>query len=279
MRIPEDRRPTLASWPKRIFEWDELQPPFHPALSQWRALGMPPGNVTYIPRIHQYSGAPEYAVAWFCQQVCIQRLQEGTLNVWNILPGQVTQLYYQIQLLKCTVTLCLSDGQIITFSYNKTKEEQIYPVISLLLGQPGDYVPPVQHPGSPAMEALREESYAMHHTALLTYRFGHAISHQLFLRGKNRSLLYLLQRRPDPECFCALTDAGPVLILNDYYGTRALYLPAGYPSSFQVKPVPHSKDHGLYLRTLAEEEFLYFRLLPGQEAQASAFAARWPSHL
>lgn len=279
MRIPEDRRPTLASWPKRIFEWDELQTPFRPALSGWRAMGMPPGNVTYIPRIHQYSGAPEYATAWFGDQVCIQRLQDGKLDVWNILPGQVTQLYYQIQLLKCTVTVCLSDGQMITFSYNKTKEEQIYPVISLLLGQPGDYVPPVQHPDGPAMEALQKESYAMHHTALLVYRFGHTISHQIFLRGKNRSLLYLLQRRPDPECFGALTEAGPVLILNDYYGTRALYLPNGYPSALQVKPLPHGTDSGLYLRTLAEEEFLYFRLLPGQEGKASAFAAHWPSHL
>ena len=31
-----DRRPTLASWPKRIYEWPELPEVFRPALESWR---------------------------------------------------------------------------------------------------------------------------------------------------------------------------------------------------------------------------------------------------
>lgn len=89
------------------------------------------------------------------------------------------------------------------------------------------------------------------------------------------NFLYILQRRPDPECFCAVTDAGPVCIITDFYGTRFLYLPNAASCPLQVKPLPHGKGSGLYLRTPAEGESLYFCLLPGQEEAADAFARRW----
>lgn len=87
----------------------------------------------------------------------------------------------------------------------------------------------------------------MYYTSLLAYRFGGEIRNQLFLRGKNRNFLYILQRRPDPECFCAVTDAGPVCIITDFYGTRFLYLPNAASCPLQVKPLPHGKGSGLYL--------------------------------
>ena len=115
----------------------------------------------------------------------------------------------------------------------------------------------------------------MYYTSLLAYRFGGEIRDHLFLRGKNRNFLYILQRRPDPECFCAVTDAGPVCITTDFYGTRVLCLPNADSCSLQVKHLPRGKGSGLYLRTPAEGESLYFCLLPGQEEAADAFALRW----
>ena len=275
MNLREDRRPTLASWPKRMYDWSEVPPPFQPALADWNAAGMPPGNITLIPRVHQYSCAPEYVTAWFGGEVCLQRLADGKLDVWSIRPGDVAQVGYSVQLIKCTVTVWLKDGSRTGFSYNKTKEDQLYPVLSLLLGQPADRRPPLRHPDTPAFDRLRQESYAMYYTSLLAYRFGGRILDQLFLRGKNRNFLYILQRRPDPECFCAMTDAGLVCILTDFYGTSALYLPKAFPCSLRVRLLPHGKGSGLYLSTQAEGEKLYFRLLPGQEEQAAAFISRW----
>lgn len=275
LNIREDRRPTLASWPKQMYDWSEVPAPFQPALAAWNAAGMSPGNITLIPRVHQYSGAPEYVTAWFGDEVCLQRLVNDKLEVWNIRPGDLIQVGYSIQLLKCSVTLWLRDGSRASFSYNKTKEDQIYPVLSLLLGRGAHHRPSLQHPEAPVFRQLREESYAMHYTSLLAYRFGSQILEYLFLRGKNCSFPYFLQRRPDPECFCAITDAGPVCIINDFYGTSVLYLPRSCPSSLQVRPLPHGKCSGLYLRTQAEGEKLYFRLLPGQEIPAGAFISRW----
>lgn len=275
MNLREDRRPTLASWPKRMYDWSEVPPPFQPALADWNAAGMPPGNITLIPRVHQYSCAPEYVTAWFGGEVCLQRLADGKLDVWSIRPGDVAQVGYSVQLIKCTVTVWLKDGSRTGFSYNKTKEDQLYPVLSLLLGQPADRRPPPRHPDTPAFDRLRQESYAMYYTSLLAYRFGERILDQLFLRGKNRNFLYILQRRPDPECFCAITDAGPVCITTDFYGTSVLYLPASSRCALWVKPQLRGKSSGLYLHTPAGGESLCFCLLPGQEEAAAAFARRW----
>ena len=110
MNIREDRRPTLASWPKRMYDWSEVPPAFQPALTDWDAAGMPPGNITLIPRIHQYSGAPEYVTAWCGNEVCIQRMAGGKLDVWRIRPGDVAQVGYSVQLIKCTVTVWLEAG-------------------------------------------------------------------------------------------------------------------------------------------------------------------------
>lgn len=273
MSIREDRRPTLASWPKRMYDWSEVPPRFQPALAGWNAAGMQPGNITLIPRVHQYSGAPEYVTAWFGSEVCLQRLADDKLDVWRIRSGDVAQVGYSIQLIKCTVTVWLKDGTCTEFSYNKTKEDQLYPVLSLLLGQAANRRPPLQHPDIPAFARLRQESYAMYYTALLTYRFGDRILDHLFLQGKNRNFLYLLQRRPDPECFCAMTDAGLVCIITDFYGTSVLYVPNSSHGALKVKS--HGKDNSLYLQTPAGGESLYFSLLPGQEELAGTFARRW----
>ena len=275
MNMLEDRRPTLASWPRRMYDWSEVPVPFQAALAGWNAAGMPPGNVTLIPRIHQYSGAPEYAAAWFDGEVCLQRMAGGRLDVWRIRPGDVAQVVYSVQLIKCTVTVRLKEGGRAGFSYNKTKEDQLYPVLSLLLGQPAGRRPPLRHPDASAFAQLLQESYAMYYTSLLAYRFGGRILDHIFLRGKHQNLLYLLQRRPDPECFCAMTDAGLVCILTDFYGTSALYMPKSSPCSLRVKPLPRGKGSGLYLRALEDGEHLYFHLLPGQEGPAGAFARRW----
>ena len=72
-----------------------------------------------------------------------------------------------------------------------------------------------------------------------------------------------------------LTDAGPVCIITDFYGTRVLYLPGSASCSLQVKPLPHGKGSGLYLRTPTEGESLYFCLMPGQEEAADAFTRCW----
>ena len=275
MNIREDRRPTLASWPKRMYDWSEVPAPFRAALADWNAAGMPPGNITLIPRIHQYSGAPEYVTAWLGSEVCLQRLADGKLDVWHIRPGDVVLVSYSIQLIKCTVTVRLKDGTQTGFSYNKTKEDQLYPVLSLLLGQPADRRPPSQYPDAPAFARLRQESYAMYYTSLLAYRFGGQILDHLFLRGKNRNFLYILQHRPDPEFFCAMTDAGPVCIITDFYGTSVLYVPKSSPCFLEVSPQSHGKGSALYLRTPAGGERLYFGLLPGQEEPAASFARRW----
>ncbi|HJB67400.1 MAG TPA: hypothetical protein H9770_00960 [Candidatus Fournierella excrementigallinarum] len=275
MNILEDRRPTLASWPRRMYDWSEVPVPFQAALAGWNAAGMPPGNITLIPRIHQHSGAPEYAAAWFDGEVCLQRMAGGRLDVWRIRPGDVAQVGYSVQLIKCTVTVRLKEGGRAGFSYNKTKEDQLYPVLSLLLGQPAGRRPPLRHPDASAFAQLLQESYAMYYTSLLAYRFGGRILDHIFLRGKHQNLLYLLQRRPDPECFCAMTDAGLVCILTDFYGTSALYMPKSFPCSLRVKPLPRGKGSGLYLHTLEDGEHLYFHLLPGQEGPAGAFARRW----
>ena len=63
MKLVEDRRPTLASWPKRIYQWAELPQLFRPALEEWRGEGLPPGNVTYIPQVRQGVGEEEHAVS------------------------------------------------------------------------------------------------------------------------------------------------------------------------------------------------------------------------
>ena len=75
-----DRRPTLASWPKRIYAWPELPEQFQSALARWKDQGLPPGNATYIPRVNQYANSPEFATAWLGKQVLIQESRGGDLR-------------------------------------------------------------------------------------------------------------------------------------------------------------------------------------------------------
>ena len=166
MKLVEDRRPTLASWPKRIYQWSELPQLFRPALEEWRGEGLPPGNVTYIPQVRQGVGEEEHAVSWWRGQVLLQTLWRGGVTRL-LIPQGAAAIRYEVQLLKCILTIYLKNGDQASFSYNKVKEDQLRPVLSLLLGRPSGLAFPTEHPEPERLGWLLEESYGMYHTALL----------------------------------------------------------------------------------------------------------------
>ena len=126
MKFVEDRRPTLASWPKRIYQWAELPQLFRPALEEWRGEGLPPGNVTYIPQVRQGVGEEEHAVSWWRGQVLLQTLWRGGVTRL-LIPQGAAAIRYEVQLLKCTLTIYLKNGDQASFSYNKVTEDQLRP--------------------------------------------------------------------------------------------------------------------------------------------------------
>lgn len=268
MAVREDRRPTLASWPRRIYDWAELPPPFRPALEGWIAQGLPPGHVTYIPQVRQGSGGPEYATAWRGREVLVQTLRAGRAEARLLGPGDVAQVRYQVRLLRCDVTALPRGGPPVSFFYNKTKEDQLLPVLNLLLGAPPDFAPPAR-PDTPAWARLRAESYAMYFTSLLCERLGGAVRDFWWFRGRSRSLLYLLRKMPDPEYFLAATDRGLAVLETDFYGTRAACLPWA-----EVQISPPGEDGETLAIAAAHGPGVTLPLLPGQAAEARAFLRR-----
>ncbi len=266
MAIRDDRRPTLASWPRCIQAWEELPPPFRPALEAWAAQGLPPQHVIHIPRVHQYAGGPEYAAAWWGDSVSLQTLRQGRLTGREIRPGETVQLRYQVRLLCCDVTACLRDGSQVSFSYNKTREDQLLPLLNLLLGNPPDFRPAADHPETPEWAQLRRDSYAMYFTSLLCCRYGGPPRAHLWFRGRERSLVYFLRKMPQPEYFLAAADRGLVVLSTDFYGTRAVYLPWE-----EVRIAPPADGDAALSITPAHGEGLSLPLLPGQAAQVRAF--------
>lgn len=279
MAIREDRRPTLASWPKRIYDWEELPERFRPALEVWRTQGLPPGNVTYIPKVHQYKKGMEYVTAWLGEEVLL--LAGGDQGVESILvrPGDVARVTYTIQLLRCSVEVLLDrGGETVTadFSYNRTKEDQLFPVLNLLLGNAPDYLPRTTHPAAPALEQLRADSYAMYNNSKLCYRFGENIRDSLWVPGRNYGLQTF--RKQKPEYFVGKMDRGVVAIHTDFYARRTVYLTWDWLKVASVKeaafrgPGPRQRPALVLETTLGAP--VAVPLLPGQMEMAETFAAR-----
>lgn len=225
MAIREDRRPTLASWPKRIYNWNEVPARFRPALDRWRDQGLPPENVTYIPKVHQYKKDMEYVTAWLGEEVLLLAGGDQGVESLMVRPGDVARMTYTIQLLRCSVEVLLDrGGETVTagFSYNRTKEDQLFPVLNLLLGNAPDHRPRTSHPADPALEQLQADSYAMYNDAKLCYRFGEAILDSLWVPGRNYGLQAFRKQRP--EYFVGKLDRGVVSIQTDFYARRTVYL-------------------------------------------------------
>ena len=275
----EDRRPTLASWPKRIYDWAELPERFRPYLEDWRAQGLPPGNVTYIPKVHQYKRGMEYVTAWRGEEVLLLAGGEQGVESTLVRPGDAARVTYTIQLLKCSVEVLLGRGGktvTVDFSYNRTKEDQLFPVLNLLLGNPPDYQPRLTHPADPALERLRADSYAMYNNSKLCYRFGEPLRDSLWVPGRNYGLQTF--RKQKPEYFVGKLDRGAAVFHTDFYARRTVYLTwdrirevAVEEAAFQG-PGPRRRP-ALVLKTTCGEP-VAVPLLPGQEKTAEAFAAR-----
>ncbi len=266
----EDRRPTLASWPKRIYDWQELPAPFRPALEEWIAGGMPPGNATYIPKLRQGSWAEEYAAAWWGDEVLLQALERRQVRQARLRGGGLS-VEYQVQLLKCTVTVHGGEGGPFAFSYNKVKEDQLAPVLSLLLGQPPLRPFPTAHPDPGGMRWLLEDSYGMYHICLLCYRLGDRLEDCLWLRHPRARLLPGGGKAECPEYFLARTGRGLAALSHDSHATRVLYAPWG--SGPTLKLAGEGRRRALVLQA-ATGGALSVPLLPGQEDRAGEFLKR-----
>lgn len=214
MSFFNDKRPTLASWPRRIYEWDELPTQYHAYLKDWREFGLPAENVTLIPRIHQYKKGAEYVVAWLDDKVMLLMSDDKPVQNKIIAQKDILLVEYDIQLLACTIRVMLHDNEqsIYSFSYNKVKEDQLLPVIHLLLGSAPEQPSLHAHP-SLTMDKLLNESYAMYNTARLCYRFDSEIFDSYWIKNKK-----------DEEYFIARMKKGIVLICKNFYGDQVKYL-------------------------------------------------------
>ena len=274
MAILMDRRPTLASWPKRIYAWEELPAQFYPALEAWRARGLAPGQVTYIPRVSQYGGGPEFATAWLGESAMIQTARGDAVQAMEFCQGEAAVVDYSVQLLRCSVTVALGGpraGQRTGFTYNKTKEDQLLPILCLALGGGAEDIPRTRHPDTPAWKQLLQASYAMYNTAKLCYRFGEEIQAFLLLTGQNRGIARLSQ--PRPQCLVGSTERGFFWIQKDFYGTRMLCIPENSRPCLRLEA-----DRGRTFLCLDSElgPAGRFLLPPGEADRAAVFLKECP---
>lgn len=267
LRIREDNRPTLASWPKQIFAWEELPQPYHSAVRPWVEDGMPLEQILYIPRVHQNKlTEPQWVTAWHKNQVLILTDDgRSPLDVQVLAAGDLRALQRDTRLLACTVTLRLTGGRTVRFGYNKTKEEQVVPILNLLLGQQPDYLPVPGFHQCAGLAPLEKESFAMFHTAKLAYRLGEDAPFYFWARGQQKSRFF--RQKEDPESFAAPLEKGLCLILTDFYGTTAHYLPWAQMDALEADA------QGLHA-VLRGGETLTLPLLPSQLPQALDFCQR-----
>lgn len=275
MGVREDGRPTLASWPRRIYDWPELPARFGPALDSWRMRGLPPEHVTYIPKLHQHVSGMEYLAAWLGEEVLLLCDDgDGHLERTLVRRGEVTELTYGVRLLACSAAVALRQDHVqkqVDFRYNKTKEDVLLPVLNLLLGNPPDFRPRQAHPPTEALERLREDSFAMYHMAKLCYRFGEEIRDSLWLQG--RSYGAALRRRQKPEYFLAKMDRGVVGLRMDFYGVEAVYLAWDRLAGTEMRRAGPRGRATLVLEAEYGADFAV-PLLPEQQERAEAFAVR-----
>lgn len=235
-----DIRPTLASWPKRIYEWHELPEQFHPAISKWRFHGMEPGNVTYIPAVFRGSSEAEYATAWWNDQVMIQISKYDSVETVVIDAGTVPSLVYEHQLLKCKIIIPRKNGGELEFGFQQVKEDQLRPIINLLLGRPGERPFPIDHPNHSFDWMLGDT--LMYHPSILCYRFDDEIRENIWFRSSLLVLPFIARRRPRPEYFFAIMDKGLVVIDRNFYRKRVFYF--NWSDIKSIKMEPNQWRHG-----------------------------------
>ena len=235
-----DIRPTLASWPKRIYEWHELPEEFHPSISGWRFQGMEPGNVTYIPRVHQGGRDEEYATAWWQDEVMIQISKNDDVETVVIKSGTVPAMVYEHQLLKCKIILPRKNGGELEFGFQQVKEDQLRPIINLLLGRPGENRFPTDHPDHSFDWMLGDT--LMYHPSILCYRFDDKINDSVWFRSSLLVLPFIARRRPRPEYFFAAMDKGLVVIDRNFYRKRVFYF--NWDDIKSIKMEPDQWRHG-----------------------------------
>lgn len=235
-----DIRPTLASWPKRIYEWEELPEEFRPAIADWREQGMESGNVTYIPAVSLGGSEAEYATAWWKDEVMIQTSLDNSVETVVLKSGTIPAMVYEHQLLKCRIIIPKKNGGELEFSFQQVKEDQLRPIINLLLGRAGEQPFPIDHPDHSFDWMLGKT--LMYHPSILCYRFDDTIRDHIWFKTSIMVLPFLARRRPRPEYFFAVMDKGLVVIDRNFYRKRVFYF--NWQDIASIKMEPRQWRHG-----------------------------------
>lgn len=230
-----DVRPTAASWPKKIFEWEELPQHFHRFVQEWVNDGMELEQMTYIPRIHKFKvWLPEHMITWHKDKVMLLCERRGEVKRTILDKDNVIVIEYSLQLLNVVVNVIFKQNgqyQKETFQYTRTMEEQLVPNLNLMLGNEPMNGLNVYKNENLDCKGLEAQSYLMFNYSKLAYRMGNSIQHYFWCRMEKKI------RKIDkdfPEYFVAMTELGLVLIDSQFYGISAVYLPYCSIKSFEL---------------------------------------------
>lgn len=220
-----DGKPTLSSWPVRIWDKSEIKPEYMPFLDDLFENGLELEHLIFVPA---FLYTHEYMMAVTEGQVrIISKGKTGELTCETVKAGQLLYIKHVIELLYSRIDFYWFDGQKLHCSsaaFNRTTLDLFLPAIHTLLGLPFNFSCDEAESRENRPDKLFSEDYALYQYSINAYRMGDRLK-TYYRRFVKMSLLRRLKRHEPTRILSCPMEKGLFIQVLDVLFTSAFYCP------------------------------------------------------
>lgn len=170
-----DNRPTIAEWPVRIWEQEEIPPEYRECVKQWMRDTFASYDFVLSPKRRTAPDSFEYLFGYGKDEALYLRLREQGMQRVSFKREDVTSVQTSRELLNAEILVTyLEDGRErqCSFPYVPSTYYLYDPFLNWLLKLPKDFDLPLEERSHPRPDRLFQDSVPMYNYSLAAYRLG-----------------------------------------------------------------------------------------------------------
>lgn len=185
----QDKRPTMAEWPIRIWCMEEFPNEFKEYAMKWMTKDFSEYNFVFAPKRRTAENSFAYVFGYDDDTILYLKNCDGEIEQTTLSCSQIMCIITRRELLNAEIRIIYNENmeeKVLEFPYVPSTYYLYDPFLNWMLGLSKDFTPAIAERAHPRPETLYHESLTMYNYSLSAYRLGNGFSDYVYRFQKHR---------------------------------------------------------------------------------------------